>query len=38
MYTLLGLIQMLMLTQSRLMPDLDVLFKPSPPQTEAVSH
>jgi hypothetical protein len=23
-----------MLTQSRLMPDLDVLFKPSPPQTE----
>lgn len=23
-----------MLTQSRLMPDLDVLFKPAPPQTE----
>lgn len=38
MYTLLGLIQMLMLTQSRLMPDLDVLFRPATNQTEAVSH
>jgi hypothetical protein len=38
MYTLLGLIQLLMLTQLRLMPDLDMLFKPSPPPTEAVFH
>ncbi|MEO8171622.1 MAG: hypothetical protein ABI581_01010 [Sediminibacterium sp.] len=38
MYTLLGLIQLLMITQSRLMPDFGVLWQAAPPKTEAVSN